>query len=440
MFRFVRDSLRTRFILGVAAMLLPLALLGVGAFLSLQSVTGALEEVVNEMRTEKDPIMHLQIALLNAAMPPNDFLIHGDPAERMKFARLTREVDRAIEAALAAPFGLPEERELLRSALEEWRRARLIAESLLTSPRPAGSPAAAREMERMDAHIDRAVDFLHRLHDLSEGEIQEDLTTAAAVERRESLLVVAMFGMGMVIALGIGHALARSILRPVRQLEVGARRLSAGDLSHRVDLSSKDELGLLARTFNAMAEELEKSHAVLQNLSIRDGLTGLYNHREFQRRLKEEMERSRRYGRTFSLLMMDIDHFKVVNDTYGHPAGDKVLRAVADVVRREVRFVDHVARYGGEEFAVILPETHGAGVLVAAERLRTAAGDHAIAIPDGPEINVTVSIGIAEFPWNAGSMEELIAAADRALYSAKQTGRNRVCAGTASREAERKVE
>ncbi len=128
------------------------------------------------------------------------------------------------------------------------------------------------------------------------------------------------------------------------------------------------------RTAALTAEIAENArlYAKIQEQARTDALTGLNNRGEFQRQLKEEEERSRRYDRSFSLLMLDIDHFKTINDSYGHQAGDKVLRALAARLREQIRPVDHAARYGGEEFVVILPETTHEGALALAERLRTA--------------------------------------------------------------------
>lgn len=172
-------------------------------------------------------------------------------------------------------------------------------------------------------------------------------------------------------------------------------------------------------------KELEK---VLREQAILDGLTGLYNKRALLGILNDEVSRSRRYHRTFMIILLDIDHFKNVNDTYGHPAGDEVLKGVASLIKAGVRSQDKTARYGGEEFAVILPETEAAGGLVVAERLRRLIADHPFKVRDhrGNEVNiaVTVSLGIASFPRDGDASEALISAVDCALYEAKKRGRN----------------
>jgi diguanylate cyclase (GGDEF)-like protein/PAS domain S-box-containing protein len=172
-------------------------------------------------------------------------------------------------------------------------------------------------------------------------------------------------------------------------------------------------------------KELEK---VLREQVVLDGLTGLYNKRALLGILNDEVGRSRRYHRTFVIIMLDIDHFKNVNDTYGHPAGDEVLKGVAALIKAGVRTQDKTARYGGEEFTVILAETDAAGGLVVAERLRRNIADHPFKARDhrGGEVDiaVTVSLGVASFPQDGDASEALISRADRALYEAKNSGRN----------------
>jgi diguanylate cyclase (GGDEF)-like protein len=174
-----------------------------------------------------------------------------------------------------------------------------------------------------------------------------------------------------------------------------------------------------------LAHELSDANSRLKELVSRDGLTGLYNHRYFQEIFDKELSRAVRYQSSVSLIMFDIDSFKKVNDTYGHPAGDLVLMNIARVVESAIRPSDIVARYGGEEFAVILPETNRAGLKVFAERLRRSI-EGVTTIAEKQEIMVTVSIGGTTFTPDqpAAKKQLLIDAADRALYTSKRNGRN----------------
>src|SRR6185503_11249199 len=165
---------------------------------------------------------------------------------------------------------------------------------------------------------------------------------------------------------------------------------------------------------------------------VRDGLTGLYNRRAFDEMLGREMARHERQSGRMALLLLDIDHFKSLNDTLGHLAGDAALRHVARVVLQALRKGDLPARYGGEEFAAILPATDESGALKLAERVRKAleAGQ---TVFEGARIAVTASFGTAVWPADGQEIDSLVAAADRALYAAKEAGRNRVVAASALR-------
>lgn len=168
----------------------------------------------------------------------------------------------------------------------------------------------------------------------------------------------------------------------------------------------------------------ETNHQAQQEARCRDALTGLYNHCEFNQRLTVEFDRCKRYGRMFSMLMLDIDGFGAVNDNYSYIAGNRILRGVADIIRTTTRSPDLVARYGGEKFAVILPETGRSGACAAAQRILAAISGYTFGVEHCQALTVTVSIGLAGFPEDANSGEGLIVAADHALYDAKRAGRN----------------
>ena len=164
--------------------------------------------------------------------------------------------------------------------------------------------------------------------------------------------------------------------------------------------------------------------AQLYELATKDGLTKLYIHRHFYNLLDAEMKRVQRYHHVLSLLMMDIDNFKNVNDTYGHLVGDMVLKEIAATIQKTIRHVDIPARYGGEEFTIILPETPAINAVVIAERLRKRISEIEVRIDNDTVIHPTISIGLAEFPNAAEEINELIDWADKALYVSKENGKN----------------
>jgi len=169
-----------------------------------------------------------------------------------------------------------------------------------------------------------------------------------------------------------------------------------------------------------------------ERLATTDGLTGLLNHRTFQERADAQLRQAERYGKRLAMLLCDIDHFKTVNDTYGHPMGDVVLKGVAATIAREARTTDIVARYGGEEFSVVMPETDAVGAMVIAERIRERIGKLVFETEQGP-LRVTMSLGVATFPDDAAKKAELIERADACLYHAKRHGRNQCVAASVLR-------
>ena len=175
-------------------------------------------------------------------------------------------------------------------------------------------------------------------------------------------------------------------------------------------------------------EQTKADNARLEALAHTDALTHLLNRRALTIRLVAELERVRRYNSPLTMLMIDLDHFKLVNDTYGHLVGDEVLRGIGMILQRSVRSVDMVARYGGEEFVIVLPETGEMGAIAFAERIRQRVEQHNFEAARSANVRVTVSIGVSCFPSaQVDSAEDLFARADVALYRAKERGRNQVC-------------
>ena len=422
-----RISLRTRFALGLGAVLLPfLVAAALGQFYLLPRLVEPLEDIVRELSEEMYPVTRLQTALFQVAMPVNDYLVHGDADERRQFAQLRQRVERAFEEAPPERYTLAEERALIRAARAEWDQALPLGEQLLRLSDPVGNAAAARDMERFDAHIDRAVSMLDEAHHHFHQVLDQDRAQAGVSRSRILGATFAAFVLAGAVSLFTGVALARSVTDPVDTLRQGAARLAEGKLSHRVDIHRHDELGELAAAFNAMAGRIEADQAALAELASRDGLTGLYNHRTFYVLLGDELARAKRFQRPVSLLLLDIDHFKRVNDTHGHLAGDAALRDLCELLRREARAIDRVCRYGGEEITVILPETDIEAAVRLAERLRAAVEAQAFDVGTGTPPHLTVSIGAASWPAHADNAQALVAAADAALYAAKRGGRNRV--------------
>ncbi|MFT3842494.1 MAG: diguanylate cyclase [Myxococcaceae bacterium] len=215
------------------------------------------------------------------------------------------------------------------------------------------------------------------------------------------------------------------LIKPFDMLELSARVKSMLRMK-----ALQDALVEKNRELDKANKELEEKRLELLRLSRTDGLTGLINRRHFEERLTSEFQRSTRYRSPLSCLLLDIDHFKKVNDTYGHPFGDTVLKEVSQVTRKVLRDVDVLARYGGEELVALLPETSAEEALRAAERVRE--GIEALRLTFSDEgrtllVKCTASVGVATFPSDEiDGPDALVSAADSCLYEAKQGGRNQV--------------
>jgi len=303
-------------------------------------------------------------------------------------------------------------------------------------------------------HNQPVVGALKRISELGWGVVaeKERAKAYAQIVRLRNLTLALVVGLLFVIGLA-AYLLSLSLVRPLNRLTSGAGKVAGGDLEVDVPVSSRSEVGYLTEVFNDMVarlrqgreelasinETLREKNVELHEISITDSLTGLYNRKHLMETLDKEVSRSQRHSRSFSLLVIDIDHFKKYNDTYGHLAGDEVLSKLASVFKESIRSSDYAARYGGEEFIIMLPEIGPEQGVEAAERIRHKVAEE-IFSGDGESIKVTISVGVACYPKNGEDAESVIRNADAALYEAKELGRNRVIlAGANQKKKKRKV-
>ena len=266
-----------------------------------------------------------------------------------------------------------------------------------------------------------------------------DMSVEQLFESEKNIQLSALLAIvaALIWATTLSLILSSRISKPIMQLTEATLHIAEGNLDYSITIDSKDEIGSLASSLNRMVSSLRESQTSLMQRANTDGLTGLYNHRYYHERLGQELKRALRYGRPLSLLMIDLDGFKAVNDNLGHPAGDTILRNFAKILSQEIREIDVPARYGGDEFAVILPETGVEEATRIGERIR-AAVDRKPHLTDEDdkttrknmdnfEWKITLSVGVAECPTHARQRDSLVSAADIAMYHAKHVSQNAVC-------------
>ncbi len=310
----------------------------------------------------------------------------------------------------------------------------------LQDPPPPGRP------RRVSVPVQTGVRWATLLGSLDERKLQ-----ASLVERRRRLLLsaLAVSSLGLLVLLVL---LSIEVLTPMSDIARMAKRLARGDLKARARVRGSTELQVLATTLNDAArqlgstqeqleaevarrtdelrranEQLSQANERLERLALTDPLTGLFNRRYLEQALAFEVTRQRRQKRPFSLLMVDVDHFKTYNDTHGHPKGDEMLRVLARILQQSLRASDIVARVGGEEFVVVLLDAELPTARAAADKVREAVQEHDFALAEQqPGGRLTISVGVASWPKHGESADEVLAAADRALYLSKAAGRNAV--------------
>lgn len=423
-------SLQFRFVLKMGIMLLPLLMVAWISVSSLHRQRQSLDLILQEILQEKEPVMVIQDKLHEAVSLIYLHLLgdgNGDIARQ--FGILKGEIDTYLSQRQSMKFGLDEEWKSYGKVQASWQKIEAAAAGIFAHDPNLNSPETAvlyREVDK--AHREIIGEFRH-IHQMANEEISEAEREVRGVERKTVWAVNSTLLAGLIIVILVGIRLARSILQPMRVLGTGARELTSGNLDYRLQVDREDEFGALMKTFNAMASALQKSQEALKDLAIHDPLTGLYNHREFFLLLQDEVDRSSRYAHPVSLLMLDLDKFKQINDSLGHLTGDKVLQQVATVIAEQIRKSDHASRYGGDEFALLLPETDLPEAFEFAERLQQAVLKRPVVLEDGKPLVVTASIGVASFPTDASDYMDLVAVADHALYRAKANPHQKVCCG-----------
>jgi diguanylate cyclase (GGDEF)-like protein len=345
---------------------------------------------------------------------------------------------RALEASLQAIIAQTDDAELARNLTTAASDFRKVADELAEAVHLRVTSASAPSIKQADRERRRERDLARLMGDHAaklasySGTLAADIDIALTVHRQELMrrlwLQGILIGLAGVFMAGLiwqqFRLLDRRLIRRIKALEA---EMAKTDLDH--NLLSKhpevDEIDAMRNELALLLSRLTTQNVELERLATTDSLTGLANRRRLFDCLEQEVYRAQRYGTALSLVMFDIDHFKRINDSWGHATGDWVLCRIARETHQLLRKTDQAGRYGGEEFVVLLPETDLSEALLLAQRLRQRISDTAITPEHDAPMPVTVSVGVAALaPDETG--EELIHRADQALYRAKQNGRNRV--------------
>jgi diguanylate cyclase (GGDEF)-like protein len=413
---------------GMALAIIPLAASAIAGYLILKGgVMEELQDIASRQRNEIDPVQRLRLLIWEASPPLDEYMDEGDPRRPAEYRAARQRVESTFATVHAQMAHDPEMQQLVERARDDWTAADRLATEALSVRRAPGDPRGEELMDAFDGLIGSSVDKLGAVYDNLDAVLRADHDAAlAAYERAEWLAAAAAVISLMAILAGI-TAIGRVMSGSVERLVEGAQRFAAGDREHRIEVRVPPELNQVAQEFNRMIGRIHESEDALADLAQRDGLTRLLNRRAFDMAIVEVFARRQRMGETFALALFDLDHFKQLNDTHGHAAGDEALRAASQAIGSEMRPFDRLFRVGGEEFAVILFGVDAEAAFSTAERLRARVAARPAAI-DGTTIMTTASVGVA-LPGADSTPATLYQAADAALYRAKAEGRNRVVMG-----------
>ena len=421
-----KQSLRQRFALTAALMLMPLAILVVVQYSVFNQTITNFNHAIEHGSNELADIRQLQHMIHMAIMAPNDYLIHGNKSEYKNYATLSNKVTTSINNMLTLMKEHQNEYNMVKQLEEFWLQIDNKANTIFAFTHPVGNAAAAETMENLDVTADQAASILEEIFSTATLEMKDQLHKAENLRVTMIFLIIGGTSISALLILWLNMALAKAVVNPLCCLKKAATQVGDGDYHTRLSWQRTDEIGELSQSFDIMTEHLEKARNELECLSRQDGLTGILNRREFDRLFRIEFSRAVRFGHNLSLIMIDIDHFKSINDEHGHLAGDNVLRILTTIVEKTIRDIDQFARYGGEEFTLILPEVDRHGACTLAERIRKLVEVANFGDADGNPVHITLSAGVADYPEHGTSEKDIIYAADKALYKAKHKGRNRV--------------
>jgi len=412
-----RASLAHRLRWAMLAMLLPVVAVVASGMASFRSSIVALEQFREETVEEASVIEELRGRLTSADDMGEDLVEElvetGKPASSEEFSALSQRIDADFDDL--ATMDADTERRLVVEARDAWNGA-FDALGSITQP---SDESVDDLLDPFHDDIDVASSVLADLHSYQGMQVANEIRALREREQTQLLTAAGVLATGLLLAGLLAWRLRRSITGPLHELEAAADTFGADDFAHRVVVKGDDELTRLGRAFNSMAAKLQKSRTELEHHALHDGLTGLPNRVLFMERLEHALARAHRPQSSVSVLYVDLDDFKTVNDTLGHEAGDRLLIVCAERLRTCVRAEDTVARLGGDEFGILLEDT-AENAAATAERITRAFRD-VWPVATG-QVAVKASVGVATLDGE-GEVDLLLRQADAAMYAAKARGK-----------------
>lgn len=405
-------------------MVIPTAVLMYSAYTAIRSSMDSLTHIVDAPLEELLSVQEIQTTILRTELPFYLYMNRGETADRESFIRLAVDIDLMFEKFRKRVSGLELENELLAAAQGQWHAAKSLGESLLTTNDIPENKVLIAKIDEFSRHLERSTSMLEEFAENSREEIENRRFVAQDSEWQTIGMLTLVFALGLLLALLASISLGQSVIEPIRRLEQTVNRFGQGDTSSRINLKTKDELGSLASAFNRLAERYEQIKQELDYLSVHDNLTGLYDQSKFMSEVSTEIERAKRYSRSFSILLIDIDNFRGVNNQYGRLVGDSVLCSVADKIRSTIRPTDMACRYGGDEFGVILSETDLKGARESAQRIVEAIENNPLNIGDGKVLAVSIAISCVTYPSDADDEAGLFSIAEHELTKSRKLSQN----------------
>jgi diguanylate cyclase (GGDEF)-like protein len=408
-----RGSVARKLSFVLTAMLFAMGAVAGARVLTFRATADALEEFRAQTVGQTERITEVRHLLKRADDVGEAYVETNDPEKGKTFAALDAEIVHGFRYLERS--GSRHERLLATAARLRWELARVTLEAAFMFP-----PGDDR-LDPFHTHVNEASAFLADEITLNVVEVGQEISSLRVRERTQLYASISILLFGFVFGAFLSRRVYRSITVPLKALEEATAHLGREDLSHRIDVRGDDEFARVGSAFNAMADTLQVSREELHHLALHEPLTGLPNRAFFVEQLERAIARARRRGTPVSVLYLDLDGFKAVNDTLGHEAGDEVLIGVSDRLRRALRDEDTVARIGGDEFGIVLEEEIQGATLTAQRIVRQF--ERPWSLTSG-YVSVGVSIGVAGRGANE-ELDELLRQADTAMYAAKASGKGR---------------